>query len=93
MVTAIATQLMSEGFGGAGKTDDALGLDCLRVAGAERLSPGEVVREVAAAMSVTPKELADGVATARGARAIRRPTRRPSRRWASASRSASRWPS
>ena len=31
---------------------------------------GEVVREVAVAMSVTPKELADGVATARGARAI-----------------------
>ena len=70
IVAAIAADLAREGFGAQAAQEAAAGLDALRITGAERMTPDQVLAEIAKVMSVSSTELAKGLAEARGATAL-----------------------
>ena len=67
MVAALAQQLASEGFGDAAVAKASVGFDPIRIVGAERMSPEDVLQAVAGAMATTAVDLAEAIAAARGA--------------------------
>ena len=67
MVAALTAQLLGEGWGAAAVAAATVGLDPLRIVGAERLSPAQVFSEISKAINKTTAEVVATVSGARGA--------------------------
>ena len=69
MVSALTAQLLGEGWGAAAAAVATVGLDPMRISGAERLPPTQVFAEIAKAINKTVPEVMASISMARGSSA------------------------
>ena len=69
MVSALTAQLLGEGWGAAAAAVATVGLDPMRISGAERLPPTQVFSEIAKAINKTVPEVMASISMARGSSA------------------------
>ena len=67
MVTALSAQLLAEGWGAEAVATATVGLDPVRIKGAERLPPNQVLEEIATAINKSAADVIASISGARGA--------------------------